>query len=308
MKLIISEKQLISLLQAELGTRYDQFETRLVMSMHRKQSIWIPRVRDSDQFIQTLLDIVPEYKEHLSPTIQVLMSSLRTPIPTKGVKKQTNTTLSSTAKSVPLPVVPSKKTIRKVSAYISDNLAKIKFSCSIADCEHCKYIAQHVAWTKCSHPKPHECGWFPHLQRRLSRRYHATHDPAILKEVSGYIPESSPSKEKVQPKKVPDRSVPMEVFDEGPSSAPSPSKKRRRARNKPAYNPEQDRAKALAVVEESERVYDPVAAGCMIPTEPVIDPFLLKLDTARRATVLRTAHALKISYPEACEVLGYPER
>lgn len=159
------------------------------MHMHRQNAIWSLSPRKSDEFLSSISSVLTDYEQHLSTVMKTLITKLKLPKPYKHPTKpqlpvkEHAVVPEKVPKESVLPS-PSAKTIKRLKVEISQ--AKAKFSCNIGDCTHCDFLLHNAPISRCTHPKPHANGWFVHVPRKVSRKYHATHNQELCKAVVGY--------------------------------------------------------------------------------------------------------------------------
>lgn len=245
MKFTVSHTVLLDLIKVELNELdYTRFEQNLVMTMHRAKPIWNPGIRSSTEFLETLSALIVS-DERFSPTLKKLTTSLTSSSPSKPkVKAKLADILPAKVTPVTKSVAvanPSRKTLRKLRTELAST--ECKYSCSLRQCEDCKYIREHVAVTRCTHPKPHKLGWFVHCPRKVSRKFHNTKDIKQLESVIGsQNPFCAVPSEKTESAPIDsneDRDVSIVEFplvsEQSSSSSRNKRKRNRRVSNAPSH-------------------------------------------------------------------------
>jgi hypothetical protein len=228
--------KLLALIELELKTEFSNFCTRVITTMYSTHPIYLPIKRHANVFLSTIQELIAADSELFSSSTRFLISNLSLPeyrstsdskltpagtclraaLPAKRtVKNQRTTTTQSPRDNLADGSVPSRKVLKTLRSCLS---VPTRFSCKVKSCSHCDFIRTTIPVTRCNHPNPHPSGWFVHVSRKVSRRYHKTGDSNDLPVTTGFKnplanPVSAPEKTNEDP-------TPME-------SAPKPSAPKR---------------------------------------------------------------------------------
>jgi len=200
----ITLPRLLTLLRNELKEDYEAFENAVATKLFTLQNVFSNTPIKQKDKADAIIYAIGLFDTKVSETMKLLLSwsinsdsysqrkhkttklsqDTRTPAsPDKTKPKSSPRDVPSSSSDTTLSRKKTKQLTKWMSERVkSDNI----YSCKIANCKICERIFSECAITKCNHTKPHnDVGYFPHLNRRLVRKIHATNEFAILPAIKG---------------------------------------------------------------------------------------------------------------------------
>lgn len=205
-RLTLSFKQLVSLVKTEIPDKQNEFEQMFISILHRKSNLMTMRIPAPAEYASSLLETVQALKFDWSPTIlklvsdfhdvsaffiippgkrdQIPPSSQQTKqiiIPKPGTLKAPVAKVNSTSLSL-----KKQKKFRKCITDIELKNEKFYTSCTNgSSCKVCPELVRKAPLSPCTHPNPHDGGYFPHLARKIVRKVHQFKDYTIVRSIAG---------------------------------------------------------------------------------------------------------------------------
>lgn len=211
MRYSLDHNKLFVLLEHGLSNHdFMQFQRDLSWEMHKSKPIWLPVKRKPQDLIDTIIKILTVEPYASAPSwLMLLLSNLTSHSPSSSSKsgKLASSIAKPDAASVPkatkrsakkakasnrVPETvgtatdstkPSRKTVRKLKFALQTDVQIA--GCKIPSCKSCLMMKTNVPVTRCTHPNPHPSGWFVHVPRKISKRYHATGNKDLLTSITG---------------------------------------------------------------------------------------------------------------------------
>lgn len=199
--------KLLALMELELKENFTKFQDLVLHTMYTNHPVYLPIKGHANVFLNTIKELIsadpelfstatrflisnlslPEYKKHSASKIKSAGICPGTALPANRPSVKPSVSKSKNRKIEANPNANSSTPSRKALKTLKSVLGKKQsFNCKIENCSKCNYIRTNVCLTKCTHPNPHPSGWFVHVSRKSSRRFHNTGDSTEFSSQTGF--------------------------------------------------------------------------------------------------------------------------
>lgn len=199
MRFVITTNRFLELLKAELNDEYEAFENAFCKKLITMKNVFSDKPISHTEKFEALQYAIGLFDDKLSATLKTLSCwlsnsestisikepkgnsySTSRPVKDSKAKLQPQKSADHNEKSVALDEnnLLSRTKTKKITKSMKDALERGHFyRCPSPDqCDVCPRLFQEVPLSRCTHDKPHDHGWYPHVNRQTLRRIHRTRE------------------------------------------------------------------------------------------------------------------------------------